>query len=97
MGQVDQIDTSAVADEVIGRSAEPSRTSTGYKGLDRRRPGRPQEISPHLVALLRSDDRQSAPIFVSDAQRAVIGLGAAVLLSVPLWAMVGVIAWALLG
>ena len=91
------MDTIEVDDRAIDGPGGAMSSGAGYQGVERRRPGRPQEISPHLVALLRSDERRPAPILASDAQRAAIGLGAALLLSVPLWAMLGIIAWALLG
>jgi hypothetical protein len=91
------MDTTDVRDGASGYLAAPQPDGDGYTGVDRRRPGRPQDISPHLVALLRPDDRDTPPVFQDDAQRAVVGLGAAVLLSLPLWIMLGVIVWALWG
>ena len=91
------METTQAFSQTIDAAAEGVADTNGFSGPDRRRPGRPQEISPHLVALLRADERQTLPPMTAEVNRAAIGLGAAALLSVPLWIMLGVIAWALLG
>lgn len=70
---------------------------------DRRRPGRPDHVSPTLVPLLRGDLPTDLPLGgeteladdrgdLAPAVGVVVALGA----SVPLWAAIGLAAWAAL-
>ncbi len=70
---------------------------------DRRRPGRPDHASPHLIPLLRTAEIEAAAASgatdelpfedaLAPAKGIAIGLG----LSVPLWAVIGGIVWAVL-
>ena len=77
-----------------------SPTDTG-----RRRPGRPKQVSPHLIPLLRSStpsgiggltvgetDTSILEDDLAPAKGVLVGLA----LSVPLWAGIGALAWAVL-
>jgi hypothetical protein len=71
----------------------------------RRRPGRTDQVSPHLIPLLRSPatveiaapqlTAESAKSFREDLPVAC-GIGVGFLLAVPAWAAVGWVTWALL-
>lgn len=70
---------------------------------DRRRPGRPDHVSPTLVPLLRGDLPIDLPLsdeteLAGDRGDLAPAVGVAVALgaSVPLWAAIGMAAWALL-
>ena len=69
---------------------------------DRRRPGRPDQASPHLIPLLRTAEIEAAapgigdePPF-EDALAPAKGIAVGLLLSVPVWAVIGGIVWAAL-
>ena len=72
---------------------------------DRRRPGRPEQVSPHLIPLLRnpapadlrppqSGEASARP--VKENLAAMKGIVAAVALSAPLWVGIAALAWVLL-
>jgi len=59
---------------------------------DRRRPGRPPTVSPHLIPLLRAPAEHEDPRDV-DLLAPARGIGVAVLLSLPFWAVCGIVLW----
>jgi len=71
----------------------------------RRRPGRPVQVSPHLVSLLRSPtvtevctpllSATEAKSFNEDLSIAK-GFGVGILLAIPAWAAIGLVTWAVL-
>lgn len=70
---------------------------------DRRRPGRPEEVSSHLVPLLRTSSVvEAAAAFdmadgmPGDALAPAKGIAVGLALSVPLWAVIGGVVWAAL-
>ena len=70
---------------------------------DRRRPGRPDHASPHLIPLLRTAEIEAAAapgatdeLPFEDALAPAKGIALGLGLSVPLWAVIGGIAWAVL-
>lgn len=72
---------------------------------DRRRPGRPEHVSPHLIPLLRNASTVEIPpepIPAADAgnrddlgsaKGILVGLG----LAIPLWGLIGLCVWWLVG
>ncbi len=67
---------------------------------DRRRPGRPDEASPHLIPLLRTSEIDAAAasgtedeLPFEDALAPAKGIAVGLLLSVPVWAVIGMIVW----
>ena len=70
---------------------------------DRRRPGRPDQASPHLIPLLRTTEIEAAAasdaeggLAFEDALAPAKGIAAGLLLSVPVWAVIGMIVWEVL-
>lgn len=70
---------------------------------DRRRPGRPDHASPHLIPLLRVSEVEAAAAFdaadelpFEDALAPAQGIALGLAVSVPLWAIIGGIVWAVL-
>ena len=70
---------------------------------DRRRPGRPDQASPHLIPLLRTTEIEAAAasgmedeLPFEDALAPAKGIAVGLLLSVPVWAAIGGIVWAML-
>ena len=70
---------------------------------DRRRPGRPDQASPHLIPLLRTTEIEAAAasgvgeeLPFEDALAPAKGIAVGLLLSVPVWAVIGGIVWAAL-
>ncbi len=70
---------------------------------DRRRPGRPDQASPHLIPLLRTSEIEAAAasetgdeLPFEDALAPAKGLAVGLLLSVPVWAAIGMIVWEVL-
>lgn len=70
---------------------------------DHRRPGRPDQVSPNLVPLLRTSPViEAVPAFegadgpVDDALTPARGIAVGLVLSVPLWAVIGGVVWAVL-
>lgn len=71
---------------------------------DRRRPGRPDQVSPSLVPLLRTPSViEAAPASemadgppLDDALAPARGIAIGLVLSVPLWAAIGGVVWAVL-
>ena len=85
------------------QTAERIATPTDIKG--RRRPGRNDQVSPHLIPLLRDPTtigvpaplpcEEAVPLLVDDtvpARGIVFGLA----LSIPVWVWVAAVAWAVL-
>ena len=71
----------------------------------RRRPGRTEQVNPHLIPLLRSPATMEIPAPLSTAEDARLfgddlsaarGIGIGLVLAVPAWAAIGWVAWALL-
>lgn len=70
----------------------------------RRRPGRPAQISPSLVPLLRNAAAAEVPTSLSSAEikpfnddlSMARGFGVGMLLAIPTWGAIGLVAWALL-
>jgi hypothetical protein len=75
--------------------AEAAAGTTLSDVLDRRRPGRVEHIGPTLIPLLRAPAQFVDTELDMDADPLVAarGMAVAVLLSVPLWALVGLVAW----
>ena len=70
---------------------------------DRRRPGRPDQASPHLIPLLRTAEIEAAAasgmgdeLPFDDALAPAKGIAVGLLLGVPVWAVIGLVAWAML-
>ncbi len=69
---------------------------------DRRRPGRPDHANPHLIPLLRTTETEAAAApgtadeLPENTLAPVQGLIFGLALSVPLWAAIGGIVWAVL-
>ena len=71
---------------------------------DRRRPGRPDQASPHLIPLLRTAEIEAAAAsgmaeelpFEEDALAPAKGIAVGLMLSVPVWAVIGMIVWEVL-
>ena len=70
---------------------------------DRRRPGRPDQASPQLIPLLRTAEIEAAAaaglgddLPFEDALAPAKGIAVGLLLSVPVWAVIGGIVWATL-
>ena len=70
---------------------------------DRRRPGRPDQASPQLIPLLRTAEIEAAAaaglgeeLPFEDALAPAKGIAVGLLLSVPVWAVIGGIVWAAL-
>jgi hypothetical protein len=83
---------------------EVAAADTGDVKTDRRRPGRPENISPHLIPLLRNaasvelppDDAPAADRTRDDlgpAKGIIAGLG----LAIPLWGLIALGVWWLVG
>ena len=70
----------------------------------RRRPGRPAQVSPSLVPLLRSAPYVEVPTSLSGVEIKLLnedlsmarGFGVGMLLAIPIWSAIGLVAWALL-
>ena len=62
---------------------------------DRRRPGRPATVNPHLIPLLRAPAKAKKDARLPDLPPPVPGIGVAdvVLLLLPLWGVCGAIFW----
>ena len=64
---------------------------------DRRRPGRLEQVSPALIPLLREPTRYvDDPGFDSDLLAPARGVLVGLLISVPLWALIGLGIWLVL-
>ena len=70
---------------------------------DRRRPGRSDQASPHLIPLLRTAEVEAAAapsaadeLPFDNALEPIQGIVLGLALSVPLWAAIGGIAWVVL-
>ena len=70
---------------------------------DRRRPGRPDNASPQLIPLLRTAEVEAAAASGATDERPfenalhpIQGIVVGLAVSVPLWAVIGGIAWAVL-
>ena len=73
--------------------------------VDSRRPGRLGQVNPHLVPLLRDPTGAVLPApvpgtaepgILEDDLSIARGIGVALVLSVPIWAVIGLVTWALL-
>ena len=71
----------------------------------RRRPGRPGQVSPHLVQLLRDPAALEPPAALpsavdehafGDSLSVARGIGVGLILAVPVWAAIGLATWAVL-
>lgn len=87
-------------------AAKPASTSApavSVASKDRRRPGRPDHASPQLIPLLRAAEIEAAaasgaadePPF-ENALAPIQGIALGLVVSVPLWAVLGGIAWVVL-
>jgi len=79
-------------------------TDGGEVKTDRRRPGRPENVSPHLVPLLRNAAAVEIPpddAPVADRTRDDLGPAKGILtglgLAIPLWGLIGLGIWWLVG
>ncbi len=70
---------------------------------NRRRPDRPDQVNRHLIPLLRTAQNEAAAAFdtgdelpFEDALAPAKGITVGLLLSVPVWAVIGSIVWAVL-
>ena len=57
-------------------------------GNERRRPGRIENISPHLIPLLRHPTGFVEPVPAEDNLRLPKGIAVGVLLAIPLWGLI---------
>ena len=83
--------------------AVPAAPAVSVASKDRRRPDRPDHASPHLIPLLRTAETGAAAapgtsdeLPFEDALAPAKGIAIGLVLSVPLWAAIGGIVWALL-
>ena len=67
---------------------------------NRRRPERPDQASPHLISLLRTTEIEASAVSIpadelpfEDALAPTKGIAVGLLLSVPVWAVIGGIIW----
>ena len=87
----------------LGNTTQPDvRTKTTILRpvvADRRRPGRPENVSPHLIPILRDPSgRNDAPQRQAETGHDLVplmGIMAGVALSVPVWAVIVGITWAI--
>ncbi len=70
---------------------------------DRRRPGRATNVSPHLAALLRGEaatdpllSDEIDPLYGLEYATPMSGIAVSVIMSIPLWGVLGLVAWAIL-
>ena len=90
--------------EVLGTTTDPAPVPVASAAPnDRRRPGRLDQASPHLIPLLRTAEIEAAAASVieeelafEDALAPAKGIAVGLLLSVPVWAVLGGIVWAAL-
>ena len=92
--------------EVLPGAAKPDAApvvAASAASKDRRRPGRPDHASPLLIPLLRTAEIEAAAasgttdeLPFEDALAPAKGIAVGLALSVPLWAVIGGIAWAVL-
>jgi hypothetical protein len=82
-------------DDILAPSSAPQQDQ-----MDRRRPGRREDVSPHLLPLLRNPasveippDEGSASLPPRDDRAAAKGLLMALLLAIPLWCLIGLGIW----
>ena len=94
-------DVPAVA-ELRPARAVPVAASTV---LDSRRPGRPGQVSPHLIPLLRNPaivEIPTSPLSTAEVRSfnedlsMARGFGIGLLLAIPAWSAIGLVTWALL-
>jgi len=85
------------------QTAERASTPAGIKG--RRRPGRNDQVSPHLIPLLRDSAAVDTPApppyereapLLNDQLAPARGIAFGLALSVPLWAVIAGAVWAVL-
>jgi hypothetical protein len=72
-------------------AAVPAHQAQARQGTaDRRRPGRIENISPHLIPLLRQPTVvvEPAPVLTVDDLRLPKGIAIGVLLAIPLWGLI---------
>ena len=66
---------------------------------DRRRPGRPKTVSPHLIPIMRDpsgrNDAPSPQVQPGHDLVPVLGILTGLVLSVPVWAVIAGITWAI--
>jgi len=82
-------------DELIARTIAPPAPEAPVIH-DRRRPGRPKTVNPHLIPLLRAphkgeDEKDEEDLRRVDVMAPARGIGAAVLACLPFWAVCGAI------
>lgn len=84
---------------------DPVRSPAAAASKNRRRPDRSDQVSPNLIPLLRSSPMaETAPAVsdgedmepIGDALAPAQGIAVGLALSVPLWAAIGGIVWAML-
>ena len=70
---------------------------------ERRRPGRPDYVNPNLVPLLRGEALPERPLndeinssYGLEHATPLLGIAVSVILSIPLWGIFGLVAWAIL-
>ena len=70
---------------------------------DRRRPGRPDHVNPNLIPLLRGKAVPALlasdgldPPYGPEHATPLLGIAVSVILSIPLWGVLGLLAWAIL-
>ena len=102
------LSTSTKAQRTDVLMGTPAPTLPSGVAVDRRRPGRPEDVSEQLIPLLRGETDMSLSepplvpddLFAIDPEDAVgppmQGIASAVLLSSVLWGMAGVAGWVLL-
>lgn len=89
--------------ELTGAAQPDPAPATPPASWDRRRPGRPDQASPHLIPLMRTQDMDD-PIIpdlwedppFEDALEPARGIATGLLLSVPIWTAIGWVVWAVL-
>ena len=83
----------------------PSNAGAPVTAKDRRRPYRLNRVSPHLIALLRRSTAPNTPTPLLDdmdvpplgSELAIArGFGLGLVLSVPIWSIIGLAIWAML-
>ena len=86
------------------QAAKPDLVPVLSASKDRRRPGRTDHASPQLIPLLRTSEIEATAgtpgtaeeLPFEDALAPAKGIAVGLLLSVPMWAAIGGIVWAVL-
>jgi hypothetical protein len=92
MGHPPAMDAELIVEPLPGDVREKARPSVAEPAtvVDRRRSGRLDQVNPALIPLLRGTTETGEDVDDLGPSR---GIASAMLLSVPLWAVIGVMVW----